>query len=210
MLHATLRSISKTIPVLVLTSFAGTAGAATQIGEVVEVKGEVVRVMERSTKKLGVGEPIFEKDVLQTMKDSSAKIKLMDGKATAGAVLLKQNSKVKIEKPKSIEINLSEGSLLSVFNRKKEEKSEPYRVKTRTAVIGVRGTTFYAQVEKGKEDYICPCQGQVSISTKKSKELVSGVHHDFPKFVGDDGRVKETEVRQGHDDEEIASLKSLL
>jgi hypothetical protein len=106
-------------------------------------------------------------------------------------------------------IRLEEGGLLTVFARR------AYRLETPLAVIGIRGTGLYAQIE-ADQDYVCTCYGSVDISARAdpaSTESIVSAHHDAPRFVTASGargsRVKAAPFKD-HTDEELLLIETLV
>ncbi|HSG89223.1 MAG TPA: hypothetical protein VLA56_08420 [Pseudomonadales bacterium] len=106
-------------------------------------------------------------------------------------------------------IGLEAGGLLTVFAHR------TYRLETPLAVVGIRGTGLYAQVEPG-QDYICTCYGSVDISARAdpaSTEAIVSEHHDAPRFVTASG-ASGTRVRaapfKDHTDEELLLIETLV
>ncbi|HXH31456.1 MAG TPA: FecR family protein [Bacteriovoracaceae bacterium] len=54
----------------------------------------------------------------------------------------------------------------------KSKGESSLKVKTKNAVMGIRGTKFYVE-EKDNETYLCVCEGKVEISNEAGMELVS-------------------------------------
>lgn len=59
-----------------------------------------------------------------------------------------------------------------IFSYVREGQGFSQKVKTKKAVMGVRGTKFYVK-ETPEESYLCVCDGKVEIKNSKSSALVS-------------------------------------
>jgi WD40 repeat protein len=73
---------------------------------------------------------------------------------------------------------LQKGGILSVVQ--KLAKSKGYQIRTPTAVVGVRGTTFFVSTKDGKEIYTCCCNGTIRLFDNKAEKLlkeVTATHH---------------------------------
>ena len=72
------------------------------------------------------------------------------------------------------ELSLSRGS---VFSKVVKRKSEHFRVRTPTAVAGVRGTQFFVAIDKGirtksEEVMLCVNEGSVNVQSTENKGSV--------------------------------------
>lgn len=140
-----------------------TCGAVTGIKGTVEIlrrqradAGDEVRqgfIVRRNT------EPVECDDIVLTGKESSAKVLLGEVRLTMGAdtrmELAKYTKKTPSAAPAVSLLSLSYGKLRSLVHRAKPKSDSPptpvpgrkgaelFRVKTYTAVVGVRGTDFY-------------------------------------------------------------------
>lgn len=106
-------------------------------------------------------------------------------------------------------LTLSRGGVLSVFG------GGAYRLQTPHALVGIRGTGVYAQVEND-QDYICTCYGSVAIEARadaRSREDIVSMHHDAPRFVlaaGAAGQLVQPAPFKDHTDEELILLEALV
>ena len=104
---------------------------------------------------------------------------------------------------------LLRGAVLSVFG------GGAYRLQTPHAVVGIRGTGVYAQVEDN-QDYICTCYGSVAIEARadsSSREEITSVHHDAPRYVlaaGASGQLVQPAPFKDHTDDELILLEALV
>jgi len=79
-------------------------------------------------------------------------------------------------------IFLKTGTLASVFKklgRGLDKRDYRLAVTTPTAVVGIRGTSFYVKVENQESTYICDCNGRIEIADVqfKSRQPVAASHH---------------------------------
>lgn len=106
-------------------------------------------------------------------------------------------------------LNLIRGAVLSVFG------GGTYRLQTPHAVVGIRGTGVYAQVEDD-QDYVCTCYGSVAIEARadaRSREEITSVHHDAARFVlaaGATGQLVQPAPFKDHTDDELILLEALV
>ncbi len=76
---------------------------------------------------------------------------------------------VKELKADNTEVSLLTGTIFSYINPKAAQK---FKVKTKRASFGVRGTKFWLQ-EDDKESYLCVCEGVVAVRNNHSLMLVN-------------------------------------
>lgn len=121
---------------------AGDAGTIEQISGTLSVKAADGKIRILSRKSV-----IRTGDTLNTERDSYAQVKFADG----GRVTLKPNTTVRLdrftfakEKPKedSFVYSLLRGGLRAVTGVLGQRSEDAYELKTATATVGVRGTTF--------------------------------------------------------------------
>jgi hypothetical protein len=101
------------------------------------------------------------------------------------------------------------GALLSVFEPGKEK-----RVQTATAVIGIRGTGIYVEID-GARTYVCACYGEAElmpVDDPAAAETVRTRHHDEPRYIYPKGmpRMIEKAPVINHTDAELVLLESLV
>lgn len=72
-------------------------------------------------------------------------------------------------KDKEVDVNLVRGLFTVVVKKTKDQK---FSVKTKNAVMGVRGTKFGVS-ETDIDSYICVCEGSVEVSNSKTTQIIS-------------------------------------
>jgi len=122
----------------------GDAGRVEQLAGTLSVTGADGKIRILSRKSV-----IRSGDTINTERDSYAQIKFADG----GRVTLKPNTTVRLdrfnfvkEKPKedSFVYSLLRGGLRAVTGLLGQRSKDAYELKTETATVGIRGTTFSA------------------------------------------------------------------
>jgi hypothetical protein len=136
---------------LAALAFAGVATAA-DIGQVKVSKGsvQIERAGAKSPAKVGMG--IQAADVVHTGADGSAGITFTDN----SLVSLGPNSVFRIEKYSfdstthagEFEGSLRKGKLAAVSGKMVKQSPESMKIRTPSAVMGVRGTEFVVQVDE--------------------------------------------------------------
>ena len=133
-------------------AFAATAAAAADIGTVKVAKGDVR--LQRGAERLAakVGTPVQAADVIVTGADGSAGITFTDN----SLVSVGPNSVFAIEKYRfdstthagEFEGNLRQGRLAAVSGKMVKQSPESMKIRTPSAIMGVRGTEFVVQVDE--------------------------------------------------------------
>ncbi len=109
----------------------------------------------------------------RTGRKSLVLLKLTNG----SRVKLNAQTTLSVKDQIEAEVDLSQGSVFVKFNK---EKGKSFRLKTRTAVAGVRGTEFftsYGSNENGDDVWLCVNEGVVrveNLNTKSVKNVKQG------------------------------------
>lgn len=145
------RTAIKSFAALALGMVSGLAWAAPVVGTVVNLSGPLmVRKADGVVKVLALRSEVEQGDTLLTEKNTYARVKFIDN----SEVTLKPGTTFKIEafayeaaKPEgdSASFNLLKGGLRSVSGLLGQRNKEKFQLKTPTATIGIRGTTFIAE-----------------------------------------------------------------
>ena len=135
--------------------FAGTA-MANDIGLVKVAKGSV-QIQRGATKiPAAVGTPLKTQDVVVTGADGSAGITFTDN----SLVSVGPNSVFAIDKYRfdttthagEFEGNLRQGRLAAVSGKMVKQSPDSMKIRTPSAIMGVRGTEFVVQVDEPKKN----------------------------------------------------------
>jgi hypothetical protein len=139
------------LPLLLWSAAMAPALAAQVVGTVSQLSGPLLaRRADGSTKVLALRSEVQEGDTLVTEKNTYALLKLIDN----SEITLKPDSTFTIDKfsfeggkPEndSAAFNLVRGGLRSVTGLLGKRSKERFGLKTPTATIGIRGTTFIVQ-----------------------------------------------------------------
>ena len=130
--------------------FAGTA-MASDVGMVKVAKGDVKIQRGGSPVAATVGAPIRASDVIVTGADGSAGVTFTDN----SLVSVGPNSVFAIDKYRfdttthagEFEGNLKQGRLAAVSGKMVKQSPESMKIRTPSAIMGVRGTEFLVQVD---------------------------------------------------------------
>lgn len=102
-------------------------------------------------------------------------------------------------------LRLVTGALLSVFGKSRHHLATP------TASIGIRGTGLYVEAQPDLS-YVCTCYGKTAISAvadPANSENIESKHHDAPRYVQADGRIRPAPF-VNHTDEELMLIETLV
>lgn len=168
------------------------AHAETEVGKVVNVSGKVMaRVESRSASRKAIpkvrqlkpSDPVFLEDVINT--DSNGSVKILFGDQSI--MDLGPSSLFKVEEFKNsgepsdrrVEMSLSYGKIRAAINQKIGPAGK-FKIKTRAATMGVRGTEFYVMsdieesVDVGRESRSEGAQSQASGAPKTQVVVTEG------------------------------------
>lgn len=161
MISAKRRTATKALAALALACACALASAAQVAGTVVNLSGALMaKKADGTVKVLAVKSEVEQGDTLVSEKNTYAQIRFVD----SSEITLKPNTTFKIEafafdagKPEgdSANFNLVKGGLRSITGLLGKRNKEKFQLKTPTATIGIRGTTFTA-------DYVEPSEEQVA------------------------------------------------
>jgi hypothetical protein len=122
------------------------------------------------------------------------------------AMLVRRNSGLTLLKDG---LRVVTGAVLSVFSSGRRRT-----VETTTAVIGIRGTGLYVEVEPTRT-YACTCYGETVLEPRgdpAARETVRTRHHEQPRYIMASGSPQMMMVApvQNHTDDELILLESLV
>lgn len=135
---------------------------------VVKGKVEVQRAGKKRSRAVRVGTKVYPKDTIISAKNSRAKVVMVD----ENILNISPNSKLEITEyeydksnnKKKVMLNLMYGKVRSTVNQKYDGEKNVYRVKTPSAVAGVRGTDFLVNFNnRSRQSQIVTFEGQVQV-----------------------------------------------
>ena len=180
------------------------------IGKVVSFKGSAESSSpRREPLHLSEGSSIFAGDKITTHADTQLRILLAD----KIAMQLGPDTEMTITHPavRDTRVSLKKGSLMSSVHPLSGTERPRFAVRTPSASMGVRGTTFFVAETPSKPTFVCICHGSVNVKTKKSETPITSEHHDFPKFVDpENGTLIAAQGGVAHKDEDAAALQKLV
>lgn len=131
---------------LALTTHESFAAGAHGVFRVVKGKVSVKSARTGQKSRARLGSKVLPGDVIETEKDSRAKIVMVDN----NEINISPESQIKIEKyefdpsqgKKDVLLNVIYGKVRSKVEQKYDGRTSKFQVKTKSAVAGVRGTDF--------------------------------------------------------------------
>ncbi len=150
---------------LMLVAGLATSAKADQAGKVTQITGEV-RIVRSANKPetLKVYEPVFEGDQLETGMDGRVKVLLTDDSVitlTPGTKLkIRQQTFSRTEAKRESFFDLFQGRIRAAVARYSSNYTNSFKVKTPTAVAGVRGSIEVVGTGGGQDFMACvegPC-----------------------------------------------------
>lgn len=123
------------------------------------------------------------------------------------AFILRENSELHLSGGGSLVdgLRLVSGALLSVFGKSRHHFQTP------TSTIGIRGTGLYVEAQPDLA-YVCTCYGTTLIgaaSDPANAETIESQHHDAPRYVTADGKIRPAPF-VNHTDEELMLIETLV
>ncbi|MFK8138022.1 MAG: FecR domain-containing protein [Bdellovibrionales bacterium] len=144
-----MKTILSVASIMFIFSFAPSLYAKKSKGVFTVVKGkvEILRSGKKKARKARVGTKVFAKDTIIAAKNSRAKVIMVD----KNILNISPESKLELatyefdkgKNKKKVILNLMYGKVRSTVKQKYDGKKNLYRVKTPSAVAGVRGTDFF-------------------------------------------------------------------
>ncbi|MBI9107410.1 MAG: FecR domain-containing protein [Spirochaetales bacterium] len=112
--------------------------------------------------------------------------------------------------PSSPEITIKKGTFAALFTKLEAlTMDEPFKIRTQTAVAGVRGTAFFVKALDADNTYICICNGELEVTDTEadSREVIESGHHKAIYFRNVNGEtVVDNAPMLYHTDEDMEAL----
>ncbi|MCP4911776.1 MAG: FecR domain-containing protein [Oligoflexia bacterium] len=142
---------------------------AQNIGKVLFSKGEVFFKKSKDSKATSVkkGLSFSDKSIFKTGKGALVVLALNSG----SKIKVNQNSQLIVSKEAS---GLTKGSSFFEILKSKVRKNKKikYRVKTKHASMGVRGTQFFVSLGNKNDSWMCVNEGLVEVKSKDNKTVL--------------------------------------
>lgn len=151
-----------------------------------------------------VGQQIRHGQTVVTQGDSEAVFVIGQD-----AFLQRENSTFVIEEGAGVTVlRYVAGKILSVFGKGSKQLQTP------NAVIGIRGTGCYIEIEPGRT-YFCLCYGEAVVTPNApgaQGRTLRTTHHEHPLYIGgpDGPAAMEAATAINHNDDELIMLEALV
>jgi hypothetical protein len=165
------------------------------IGHVKYIEGSAHRVLtDGNRSQLKPGEAIYEKDRIATTADGKVQIHFLSGNflnitPQSEVVVLEASDSISSESKKRMVLDLIRGKIRNKVEKKYEGSEQSfYRVRTKAAVAGVRGTDFSVSYDESGENVtskIETLEGQVELSDRGFEKKVLIARNEAASFVAD-------------------------
>lgn len=193
------------VAVLLLIALQPTAHAQV-FGQIVKYEGSVKVLRRETNKAFSVTEvpfAIFKSDQLFTGKNSKAFLSLSDN---SKMVVL---SKTEFTVRDITLINMSIGKVIMDIVRRTVRRFKRFRIKTASAVIGVKGTRFMVNSsDKAAQVYLKSGQLSVAAIEGKFRRIMKKLEDDFDESVKKDEKEFDDFVKkQGKDFDEFVNKR---
>jgi hypothetical protein len=156
---------------------------ANNIGKIVALNGEATILREDKTIQVNK-DSVFEKnDTLNTKDNTKLQILFLDNTI----ISVGQNSTLKIneylfeEKNIKAEFSMAKGIFRTITGKIGKIAPENFKLKTKTASIGIRGTQIITVVEDNNEKIFCT-EGQIEVKNNITKDTVIVNKGEFLSF----------------------------
>ena len=150
--------------------------AGDPLGTIKALKGSAEIVKGKSKTPLKKGDAVKDGDLVATGKKSALVIQLND----KSVIKLGSRSRLRIKPPRSQSgLELVLGEMFSRVRKAATDKDGPkgtFKVRTKSAVAGVRGTEFYTSYGKKENPddiWLCVNEGEVEVTKLKGKKAVT-------------------------------------
>ena len=154
-------------------------------------------------------------DVLNT-SDLAGTIVILQNDSVKTGIRLRPKTQLKFNPldENAVVVDLQEGGALNITENPKN-LPRPFRIRTRTATMGVRGTGFYATAKSGQPEFLCVCTGKVELKSRGDRLLFESTQHDhamqFTQVTGKLAtRLLRTTKGDEHPDSDADELKAAL
>ncbi|MFA6192359.1 MAG: FecR domain-containing protein [Sulfurimonas sp.] len=149
-----------------------TASIFANIGEISSIKGSCTITRASSVIDATIGLKLEEKDILKTKEDAKLQIIFKDGtivtvgKSSTFDIAAYVYDEAASDKSK-VDFGFLEGSFKSVTGKIGKIAPDKFNLKTKTATIGIRGTTIV-----GNQEAVACTQGTIAISSNGVTQIV--------------------------------------
>jgi len=142
------------------------------VGEIKVLNGDVVIDRVGKTVKAACNTPIEEKDVITTKARANIQVVFSDGTS----ISIGQNTNFKVQEylydeksnKANLKVGITEGTFKAVTGRIGKISPDKFKLETKTATMGIRGTRFLGSVPKEGADTIACTEGAITVAPLKA------------------------------------------
>ena len=179
--HVATKSLLQAVMLLVLCGVVGASWAAQVAGTITQLSGPLLaKKVDGAVRILSLRSEVESGDTLVTEKNTYALVKFIDN----SEITLKPGTTFKVEnfafdaaKPDGDQASFSlvKGGLRSVTGLLGKRNKEKFSMKTPGATIGIRGTTFIAEMEEPSAEAVAAREAYLMASTASLDPLAAPV-----------------------------------
>jgi hypothetical protein len=160
-----------------------------------------------------IGAPVLSGATLETKNSSLCEIRFGD----RNIFQIRENTLATLSlSGGGREVDLKKGAFAAVFDKLKTvaaEGRDGFRLRTPTAVGGVRGTVFFFQVESEDSTYVCICNGRIDLEDVAAGNRIAAEadRHKALRFIrGAGGTTTEAAPLLYHTDADMDTLAAKI
>ncbi|WP_409522769.1 FecR domain-containing protein [Nitrincola sp. MINF-07-Sa-05] len=150
--------------------------AIASVGNISLLYGDASILRDRVAIEATTGSPLNERDTLVTAQGARAQISLNDGTVISlgGNAEFRVDEFVNTELDTALTLNIAQGTFKAISGRIARQSPERFRLNTRTATVGIRGTIIVGKVTPDFELFVT-IRGQIFVI-----ENLTGAQVDVP------------------------------
>jgi len=193
----------KTLFIIGVILFVSICQADDSVALTLKAKGKIELKRGEENSKLNTGDELYNKDELESMEDSFAAFKFIDG---SSIVKLFPNSILTINAQKDGD-NLDKKSYLKMGElwSKVVKKTGVYEVETPTTVVSVKGTEILVSHSNEKGTTLYTLSGDAEIKNKRDgKTAMVGANQKAS--LSPDGQIEVSGIQKGDIDEGVQQM----
>ncbi|MDD2888273.1 MAG: FecR family protein [Aliarcobacter sp.] len=172
---------------------------ANNVGKIVSFNGEASILRENQTILVDKNSVFQKNDTLNTKENTKLQILFLDDTI----ISVGQNSTLKIndylfeEKDSKAEFTMAKGVFRTITGKIGKVAPENFKLETKSASIGIRGTQIITAIEDNNEKIFCT-EGQIEIKNNETKDSVIVNKGEFVSFKeGNKDKLNVQKIKQG-------------
>ncbi|MCP4348229.1 MAG: FecR domain-containing protein [Desulfobacterales bacterium] len=180
------------------------------IGEILQVQGRAVIIHEDALSgyRIKKGFPLYKEDTIITEEKSLVRFKLTDMSiltlASETKLVIRKSIYEPVKEERSGFLNIVMGKALFLIKKLTDFKKSDFKVKTKTAIIGVRGSDFVVIAAKDQTQVIALEKTRLEIAYLEEPDIKT-VIDDFKRLT-----VKTSGISGSPEDVTIQEIQELM